>query len=133
MEELFLEYENIAFVACNDKTKLINGLINMDISITAYDYDPKFVGVPNYKVNDFVFDNIDFNYECVVNWNCEKTYPLGLLYKGDMILIGDNKKHNGDCNPIESCEQLILQNKINTVYSMFEKNNHYVVHGSNIS
>lgn len=133
MEELFLEYEHLIFVACNDKTKLINGLINMGINVTAYDYDPKFIGVSNYEVKDFIFDKVDFNCECIVNWNCEKTYPLGKVYTGDMILIGDNKQHNGDCNPIVSCEQLILQNNIKTVYSMFEKNNHYVVHGSNIS
>lgn len=128
-----LEYENILFVACNDQIPLLKALNNMGIKAKAYDYDSKFSGVDNYEVKDFVFDGLPTDVDLIVNWNCEKTYPLGLLYEGDMILIGDNKKHNGDCNPVSSCEQLIKQNKINTVYNMFEEGNHYIVHGSNLS
>ena len=133
MEELFLEYEHLIFVACNDKSKLIDNLISMSVDVIAYDYDPKFIGAPNYLVKDFIFDDVDFNCECVVNWNCEKTYPLGKIYTGDMILIGDNKQHNGDCNPIESCEQLITQNEIKHVYSTAIIGKHFIVHGTNIS
>jgi hypothetical protein len=50
-----------------------------------------------------------------------------------MILIGDNDQHNGDCNPIESCEQLIIQNKITKVYSTAIDGKHFIVHGTNIS
>lgn len=132
IHDILLEYSEVLFVACNDRSDLLHGLNEMGIDARAYDYDVKFKGKPYYIVKDFVFDGIE-EHELVVNWNCEKTYPLGLIYEGDMVLIGDNKKHNGDCNPISSCEQLIHQNKINTVYTMFEKDGHYVVHGSNIS
>ena len=133
MEELFLEYQKIIFVACNDKTKLIEGLKSMGIETIAYDYDPKFKSNPNYMVKDFIFDDIKFDAELVVHWNCEKTYPLGRIYKGDMLLIGDYDLHNGDCNPISSCEQLIEQNLITQVYESYKYGKHFIVHGNNLS
>ena len=132
MVELFLEYENITFVACGDKSNIITDLESMDINIRAYDYDPFFKDYKNYIIKDFIFDNVDFD-ECVVNFNCEKTYPLGKVYKGDMILIGDNDCHNGDCNPITSTQQLIEQNDIKTVYKEYVDGKHFIVHGTNIS
>ena len=132
IHDILVEYENILFVACNDKVEILKSLNGMGINARAYDYDPKFEGVEYYETKDFVFDEVEFE-ELVVNWNCEKTYPLGRLFQGDMILIGDNKKHNGDCNPVVSTQQLIDQNNIIKVYNSFEYKNHYVVHGSNLS
>lgn len=132
MEELLLEYDTVTLVACNDRKELINDLTSMGVEVTAYDYDPHFKDAEYYEIKDFVFDDVKLE-GCVVNFNCEKTYPLGLIYKGDMILIGDNDQHNGDCNPITSCEQLIKQNNINTVYNSYIDGKHYVVHGTNIS
>jgi len=132
MEELLLEYDIVTLVACNDKKQLIKDLFSMGIQVKAYDYDPHFKDFEHYEVKDFVFDEVELK-GCVVNFNCEKTYPLGLIYKGDMILIGDNDKHNGDCNPIENCEQLITQNEIKHVYSTDINGKHFIVHGTNIS
>ena len=132
MEELLLEYDTVTLVACNDKKQLIEDLLSMGIEVKAYDYDPYFNNFEHYEIKDFVFDEVELK-GCVVNFNCEKTYPLGLIHKGDMILIGDNDKHNGDCNPIESCEQLIIQNKITQVYSTSINGKHFIVHGNNIS
>ena len=42
--------------------------------------------------------------------------PSGKMHKGILILRGDDKEHNGDCNPITSVNQLIEQNEIETVY-----------------
>lgn len=132
MEELLLEYDIVTLVACNDKKQLIEDLLSMGIEVKAYDYDPYFNNFEHYEIKDFVFDEVELK-GCVVNFNCEKTYPLGLIYKGDMILIGDNDQHNGDCNPITSCEQLIKQNNINTIYNSYTDGKHFIVHGNNIS
>ena len=49
-----------------------------------------------------------------------------------LILKGDDKEHNGDCNPIKSIDQLIEQNNITNVYDSFviksrnKKYNQYV-------
>lgn len=132
MDELLLEYESLTFVACNDKAELIANLLLLDIDLNIIDYDPKFMDNPLYTVRDFIFDDVEFK-ECVVNFNCEKTYPLGKVYKGDMILIGDNDCHNGDCNPISSTQQLIEQNDIKTVYKEYVDGKHFIVYGTNIS
>jgi len=139
-----LNYNDVTLLACNNQFELISHLKAFDISVTAIDYDPKFADAgifttwnaldikENYIVKDFIFDNIKFG-ECIVHFNCEKTYPIGRLYKGDMILIGDNDQHNGDCNPITSCEQLIEQNKITKVFDQYQDGKHFIVYGTNIS
>ena len=73
-----------------------------------------------------------------MNYNCEKTFPVGKMKKGlTLILKGDDKEHNGDCNPIKSVEQLIEQNNITNVFDSFivpsrnKKYNQYCVYGSN--
>jgi len=129
-----LNYENVTLVACNNKLDLIQQLKSFGIKVNAIDYDPKFYNLKEscYEIKDFIFDKVYFG-ECVVNFNCEKTYPLGMVYTGDMILIGDNDQHNGDCNPISSCEQLIEQNKIIHVYESYIEEDHFIVYGTNIS
>ena len=87
--------------------------------------------------NDFVFDNIKL-YTCVLHYNCEKTYPVGKIHKGIFILRGDDKEHNGDCNPIHSIGKLIDDNELTEVFDSFEiqsknkKYKHYCVYGTNL-
>lgn len=134
MIDYLMEYEDITLVACNEQYKLLRDLTQLGINITAIDYDEKFKGMNSYVCADFVFDDVTFG-ECVVHYNCEKTYPLGKIYKGDMILIGDDQGHNGDPNPITSHEQLIEQNNITEVYETdtWTKRGvtHYLVWGTN--
>lgn len=139
-----LNYNSVTLLACNVQFELISHLKAFDIAVTAIDYDPKFANdqiyrvwntfehKENYIVKDFIFDKVEFG-ECVVNFNCEKTYPIGRIYKGDMVLIGDNDQHNGDCNPISSFEQLIEQNKITEVFEQYQDDKHFIVYGTNIS
>ena len=63
-------------------------------------------------------------------------WPLGKLFKNrEFILIGDDEGHNGDCNPITSCEQLVKQNNIVEVYDTRIikrwQGQYYIVHGIN--
>ena len=132
MIDNLMAYDTVTLVACNERDKLIEVLTDFDIKVTAIDYDKKFED--KYICKDFVFDKVEFG-ECVVHFNCEKTYPLGKIYKGDMILIGDDQGHNGDPNPITSVQDLIEQNNITKV---FEKQSwhengvtHYLVWGTN--
>lgn len=129
-----LNYNSVTLVACNDRLELIDNLKSFEIDVNAIDYDPKFFGSggSGYEVKDCIFDEVEFG-ECVVHFNCEKTYPIGRLYKGDMILIGDNDRHNGDCNPVTSCEQLIEQNQIVEVFEQYINGKHFIVYGTNIS
>lgn len=121
-----LEYSDIIFVACGNKDELIDDLKRMGIRIVAIDYNRKYKNSPNYIIKDFIFDEIDFSTELVVNFNCEKTY-YKFNYSGDVILIGDNKKLNGDCNSVSSCQQLIDQYEIDNVYEQLSHlNKHYV-------
>ena len=88
-------------------------------------------------IKDKIFANIVFLIR--IFWvifndrDWETTWPIGKIYKGDMILIGDNDMHNGDCNPISSHEQLIEQNGITEVYNKIIDGKHFIVYGSNLS
>lgn len=131
LEKLLLDsiiesgYESVTLVACNDRSELIYNLSGIGIQINVIDYDPKF---DNPK--DVIFDNVKFS-ELVVDFNAEKHYPIGKVYKGDMIVIGDNDQHNGDCNPITSCDQIILDNEITKVDFNYNIDKWYIVKGSN--
>ena len=127
-----MEYQNVAFLACNDKRKLISDLSNMEIEVVAIDFDPKYKNVEQYICKDFVFDDVDY-LEIPVLFNAEKTYPLGKLYNGDMVIIGDNKNHNGDCNPVFSVDQLVEQNGITTLYDSYTTPTHFGIYGTNRS
>lgn len=132
MIDYLMEYDNVTLVACNEQDDLIEALTELGIEVSAIDYDKKFED--KYICKDFVFDEVEFG-DCVVHFNCEKTYPLGKIYKGDMILIGDDQGHNGDPNPITSTQDLIEQNGIIEVFGKhtWHKNNvnHYLVWGKN--
>ena len=85
------------------------------ITVRYYDYDPKFTDVDNFTICDVVFDRPTLT-GLIVSCNAQKMYPLGRLYQGEFIIIGTDANHNGDCNPVTSCQQLIEQNNISTVY-----------------
>lgn len=100
-------------------------LEGIGIDVDVVDYDPKF---PNPR--DVIYDNVKFN-ELVVDFNAEKHYPIGNVYKGDMIVIGDNDQHNGDCNPIDNVDVLIEQNNITNVDFSYNIDKWFVVKGNN--
>ena len=138
MEKLFewlVEYDEISILCCRNFS-LIRALRKMGIHVDNINFDINFRDMPNVICKDFVFDEVKLK-ECVINYNCEKTYPVGRLHKGIFILRGDDKEHNGDCNPIFSVSDLVEQNKLTEVYDTHEikfknKNyNHYYVYGSN--
>ena len=107
-------YDSVLFLACNDITDTLEGLNSLGIEARAIDYDPKFEEKDFYTCKDFIFDEVDLTADLVIHMNCEKTYMFER--KGDVILIGDDKHHNGDCKPVLSCEQLVHQYGIEEVY-----------------
>ena len=108
----------------------------MGIEVDNINFDINFRDMPNVICKDFVFDNVELK-ECVLHYNCEKTYPVGRLHEGVFILRGDDKEHNGDCNPIHSVEQLVDENNLTEVFDYYSiRNNrkrytHYYVYGTN--
>ena len=82
------------------------------------------------------FDNIELK-ECVLHYNCEKTYPVGRMHEGVFILRGDDKEHNGDCNPTYSIDQLVEDNNLTEVFDHYQKPSknkrytQYYVYGTN--
>jgi len=131
LEKLLLDsiinngYESITLVACNERSELVYKLSGLGIHVDIIDYDPKF---ENPK--DVIFDKVKFN-ELVVDFNAEKHYPIGKVYKGDLIIIGDNDQHNGDCNPIDNVDILIEQNNITNVDFSYNIDKWFVVKGNN--
>jgi hypothetical protein len=100
-----------------------------------YDYDPARGSDKNIINKDVVFD-VELKEDLIINYACEKMWPLGKIYKGrEFILIGDNEKHNGDCNPITGNKMLIEQNEITEVWSFNEftrwKGKYFTVFGCN--
>ena len=118
------DYDNITFVGPNER-ELTRVCRNLGLTVTVYDSDPKFDNPV-----DAVFDDVEFG-DLVVVFNAEKHYPIGLKHKGNFIIVGDNDQHNGDCNPVFSCGQLLVQNQINTNISEKQFDKHFVVAGSN--
>lgn len=129
---LLTNYNDVILLAPGKKESDINSLITLGINVKAIDYDPKFNQWPYYEIADFIFDKVDLTTECLVHLNCEKTY-YKINYTGDIILRGDDRHKNGDCNPITSCEQLIEQYQLKKVYETyvqdFSKYKQYVVWG----
>ena len=100
-----------------------------------YDYDPARGKDENIINKDVVFD-IELKEDLIINYACEKMWPLGKIYKDrEFILVGDNERHNGDCNPITSNRMLIEQNGIEEIWSFNEftrwKGKYFVVFGCN--
>lgn len=130
--DTLLNYDSIQFLACNDISGHLHELNLFDINVTAIDYDPKFINRSFYLNKDFVFDDVDLDAELVVHFNCEKTAPF-INYSGDIILIGDNQEHNGDCRPVYSAQDLIDWYNVKEVYEskeiIDENYTHYLVYG----
>lgn len=135
MEKLFdwiLNHDEISILCC-PKFNLVKTIRKLGIEVDNINYDINYRDMPNVICNDFVFDNVRLK-ECVLHYNCEKTYPVGKMHKGIFILKGDNKEHNGDCNPIFSIEDLIEQNEITEVFDSQITTNRYtqfLVYGTN--
>lgn len=121
--------DRVTFVGSNERMYLIASLFGLGVDVNSIDYDPKFEDRDLYDCKDAIFDDVDFA-KLVVVFNAEKHYPLGKIYKGKMIVIGDNDKHNGDCNPISSCAELVRQNNFQSVDESFEFDKWFVAIGN---
>ena len=138
MEKLFewiVNHDEISLLCC-PSFMFVNTIKKLGIELENINYDINFKDMPNVICKDFVFDGIDLK-ECVIHFNCEKTYPVGRMHKGTFILRGDDKEHNGDCNPIYSIDDLVEQNQLSEVFDHYQKRsknkkyNHFFVYGTN--
>jgi len=137
LQKIFLKYDKIVFLACNDISETLIMLNDFDIEAIAIDYDPKFKNIPYYINKDFVFDrdpeilNAVIGANLIVHKNIEKTYPVKMPKSVDVILIGDNDNHNGDCTQIESIEDIIKLYNVSKVYEKGcdDKETHFCVYG----
>ena len=106
--DIMSKYESVSLLAPNmNKGFIIEGLKRLGIDVQAFDYDPKFkrLQYPEFTCADFIFDDVDYSADLVVHFNVEKTAPLE--YSGEVILIGDDERHSGDCFPIDDIDQII--------------------------
>ena len=138
MEKLLnwvVNHDEISLLCC-PTFLFAKNLKKLGIDIDNINYDINFLDMPNVICKDFVFDEIKLK-QCVLHYNCEKTYPVGRMHKGTFILRGDDKEHNGDCNPIYSIDDLVKQNQLTEVFDHYQKRsknknyNHFLVYGTN--
>ena len=138
MEKLLnwvVNHDEISLLCCPNFLFAKN-LKKLGIDIDNINYDINFLDMPNIICKDFVFDENKLK-ECILHYNCEKTYPVGRMHKGTFILRGDDKEHNGDCNPIYSIDDLVKQNQLTEVFDHYQKRsknknyNHFLVYGTN--
>jgi hypothetical protein len=116
--------ESVSLIGPNERTWLVKQLSGVGIEVDVIDSDPKFE-----NPRDVIFDDVELK-ELAVVFNAEKHYPVGKKFKDQsIIVIGDDEQHNGDCNPITSCDQLIVQNNLTVWYSRFTTESHYIVYG----
>lgn len=116
--DIMSKYESVSLLAPNmNKGFIIEGLKRLGIDVQAFDYDPKFkrLQYPEFTCADFIFDDVDYSADLVVHFNVEKTAPLE--YSGEVILIGDDERHSGDCFPIDDIDQIIDAYNIKELYS----------------
>jgi len=139
MEKLFewiVNHDEISLLCC-PSFLLHKQIKQLGIDCQSINYDINFKDMPSIICKDFVFDNVKLK-STVFHYNCEKTYPVGKMHQGIFILRGDDKYHNGDCNPITSCEKLIEDNNLTEVFDQYisksknKKYNQYLVYGTNI-
>lgn len=128
------DWDNVSLVAPADLPWEYENISRMGISYHCYDIDPRYSSYETYTICDPIFDPVTLS-RCIVNFNAQKMYPIGKVYKGEFIIVGSDTMHNGDCNVITSCEQLIEQNELHTVYKKLEiptnRNTFYFVWGEN--
>ena len=127
----FSDAESIAIVGPAGKRNLYNEFkqIKSFKEVNMYDYDPARAKDNDIINKDVVFD-VELHEDLIINYACEKMYK-----DREFILIGDNEKHNGDCNPIISNKMLIKQNEITEVWSFNEftrwQGKYFAVYGCN--
>ena len=129
LEHVCMNYDRIIILAANDVREFLRTFNNICIDAIAIDYDPKFKNTMSYVNKDFVFDDVDLTADLIIHKNVEKTYPVELPEGTDVILIGDNDQHNGDCTPIKSCEQLISLYDVGEIYDQGTDETHWYVYG----
>tara|TARA_A100001037_G_scaffold55112_1_gene47412 strand:+ start:15128 stop:15547 length:420 start_codon:yes stop_codon:yes gene_type:complete len=138
MEKLFdwiINHDELSIVCC-PSFRVVNTIKKLGIVVDNINYDINYKDMPSVICNDFVFDDVRLR-ECVLHYNCEKTYPVGRMHEGVFILRGDDKEHNGDCNPTFSIDQLVEDNKLTEVFDHYQKSSknrkytHYYVYGTN--
>ena len=131
LKHIIFNYDKVIFLAPNDIQEYLEECNNCGIDAIAIDYDPKFSRSKYYLNKDFVFDDVDLNADLIVHKNIEKTYPIKFNPGTDVILIGDNDGHNGDCIPIMDADTIIRLYNIKKVYEkgFDEDETHYYVYG----
>ena len=133
IQELFgSDASELTIVGPGKKRNLFYQMDGM-FDIEMVDYDTKWKDDNDIINKDIVFDEHEPR-ELIVNYAAEKMWPLGRMFKGrEFILVGDSGHHNGDCNPITSCAQLIKQNELIEVYAEAVlprwKGEYFMVHG----
>lgn len=131
ISDILIQYDKVTLLAPNDKEDLITILEAFDIEYVCIDYDPKYANKENYICKDFIFDNVKIDSDLAVHFNVEKTYPF--KYSGDVLLIGDNEYHTGDCFPVNSHQDIIDAYNLKEVYEVSTKKRwkgeHYIVYG----
>lgn len=129
LDKLLLEWildsreEEVTFVGPGDRNFLVNRVRGLGIKVHVVDSDPKYT-----DPSDAVFDSVNFS-PLVVVFNAEKHYPIGKLTSRKIIVVGDNDQHNGDCNPISSCSQLVEQNNFQYVKDYRELHKWFLAYG----
>lgn len=122
--------DDLSFVYCTKKNLYVR-LQKLGYNVKIYDHNPYTTDNPI----DVFFDHVVIP-GTIVHPRCEYTYPIGKIYKGTFLLVGNDgtkdewsKLYN--CNPIYSIDQLIEQNEIKEVYQTKKWYHHYLVYGSN--
>jgi hypothetical protein len=127
-------WDKFSIIAPGDLPWKYDSLRKLGITFRCYDIDPRYRESEFYSVLDPVFDPVQLE-RCILNLNAQKMYPLGKLYSGEFIIVGSDTAHNGDCNVITSCEQIIEQNCITEVMKtesvVTSRNSYFFVWGRN--
>ena len=94
------DVDSIAACAIGDRNwRLLYTLQNFGIEVNTYDYNPT-INFPN-KCVDFIIDDIILKEDMIVHFNVENTYPIGRVHKGKLLLVYDDRQHNGNCTCYE--------------------------------
>lgn len=123
-------YDRVSYVAPGRLPKKFYSINQIGVSYHCYDMDPIFKNRTDYTICDIIFDYVNLD-GLMINFNAQKMYPIGKVHVGEFIIVGSNDRYPGDCNPVTSCQQLIDQNNLKTVYNSIEIPNYCIVWGSN--
>lgn len=127
-------WDQVSYIAPGEIPYQFLSIDKLGVDYNCFDMNPMYKD--KFIICDVVFDIPVGIHSNILNFNCHKMYPLGRMYRGEFILIGSDDNHPGDCNVITSCQQLIDQNSLKTVYDQrkvsTDRNNFYLVWGSNL-